>query len=332
MSDTIPLIPSIRDGLREAAQLGTLIPFVGAGASVLAGCPTWDKLADGALGHFITLGKRSYAQIEQIKYLNPRVKISLAKAFEDEHESRIDFKNLLHPEGCVSLDGIKLYKSLSKLGNIFVTTNYDEWLDEEITDTVLSVGTGPPPKIPVANRKRRVIYKPEEMIPSCLNEPNTVIHLHGSLRDPDNMVLTTQDYIRLYANDRPLGDITKENRVLTFLEYLFKHKTVLFVGYGLNELEILEYVILKARRLRGAKPLEAKHFILQGYFSHEQELVRSMKRYYLNECGIELIPFSRDLKDRRQLLDVLEDFARSLPASEPMVLKEFEEMEDLLDA
>jgi hypothetical protein len=116
------------------------------------------------------------------------------------------------------------------------------------------------------------------------------------------------------------------------LDYLFKNKTVLFVGYGLEELEILEYVILKARRLRGAKPLEAKHFILQGYFSHEQELVRSMRRYYLNECGIELIPFSRDLKDWRQLLDVLEEFARSLPASEPMVLKEFEEMEGLLGA
>ena len=125
MRDTIPLIPSIPNGLREAAQLGTLIPFVGAGASVLAGCPTWDRLADGALGHFIALGKLSYAQIEQIKHLNPRVRLSLAKAFQNEHESRIDFKKLLHPKGSVSLDGIHLYRSLSQLGKIFVTTNYD---------------------------------------------------------------------------------------------------------------------------------------------------------------------------------------------------------------
>jgi hypothetical protein len=36
--------------------------------------------------------------------------------------------------------------------------------------------------------------------------------------------------------------------VLTSLDYLFSNRTVLFIGYGLDELEILEYVILKARQ------------------------------------------------------------------------------------
>ncbi len=331
MSDGIPQIPPVPDGLREAAQLGTLIPFVGAGASILAGCPGWGKFADGALSYFVDRGKFSYAQIEQIKHLNPRVKLSLALALQKEHKLQIDFRKLLHPSGCVSVDGKKLYGSLSRLGKIFVTTNYDEWLDEEIVGPALSLGSVPVPTAPVANRKRKVIHKVENLIPACLNQPKTVIHLHGSLLDPDGMVMTTQHYVRHYANDRLSGAAGTENRVLTFLEYLFKHKTVLFVGYGLEELEILEYVILKARRVSGTGPSEAKHFILQGFFSHERELMQSLKRYYLEECGIELLPFLRDHRDWHQLLEVLEAFARLVPASNPIVLQELKEMEDLLD-
>jgi hypothetical protein len=145
------------------------------------------------------------------------------------------------------------------------------------------------------------------------------------------MILSTWDYVRHYANDRLSGDPNTENRVLTFLEYLFHHKTVLFVGYGLEELEILEYVIEKARPPEGNAAPEARHYILQGFFSHEETLLRSMKSYYLGECGIQLTPFLRDEKDWEQLLDVLEYFAKTIPASAPYILQKEQEMEDLLN-
>jgi hypothetical protein len=59
--DIIP-IPRIPDGLREAAQRGTLIPFIGAGASRIAGCPGWSEFADGALRHFVQEGKRKLTE------------------------------------------------------------------------------------------------------------------------------------------------------------------------------------------------------------------------------------------------------------------------------
>lgn len=46
MSDEILPIPEFPEALREAAQLGKLIPFVGAGASRIAGCPGWNEFAD----------------------------------------------------------------------------------------------------------------------------------------------------------------------------------------------------------------------------------------------------------------------------------------------
>ena len=143
------------------------------------------------------------------------------------------------------------------------------------------------------------------------------------------MIITTHDYVTHYANDRWAGTHGEENPVLTFLENLFKHKTVLFIGYGLEELWMLEYVILKTRASQ-VKGLGPSHFILQGFFSHERELMKAMTRYYL-DCGIGLLPFRRDYKDRRQLLDVLDEFAKTLPASELAVSLELKQMGDLLN-
>ncbi len=258
--------------------------------------------------------------------------MSIALGLEKEHATHIDFRKLLHPSGKKDhIKGRKLFASLSKLGKTFVTTNYDEWLDEEIDLPPVAAVVAFGPAAPATTNTRTVIHKVHDLTLANLNKPNTVIHLHGSLVNPDGMILTTQHYVRHYANDRLSGNAEKENRVLTFLEHLFNEKTVLFVGYGLEELEILEYVILKAQRPPGGVPHEAKHYILQGFYSHEHELMRSLTRYYLDECGIQLIPFLRDNKDWDQLLEVLEEFARTAPASNLQFLQEFKEMGELLN-
>jgi len=59
MIDPIPPLPP---GLKEAALRGTLIPFIGAGASRLAGCPNWIEFADRALCYFVDQGKFSHGQ------------------------------------------------------------------------------------------------------------------------------------------------------------------------------------------------------------------------------------------------------------------------------
>jgi hypothetical protein len=332
MSDQIPPIPDVPPKLREAAQRGILIPFIGAGVSILAGCPGWAKFADGALRCFIDKGKFSYSQLDQISHLNPRVKLSLARALEEEHRIPIDFRVLLHPSERMEHEkGRRLYRSLFKLGKVFVTTNYDEWLDEEIPEPTLSPATKSDPTQASKPKPMNVIHKIDGLTLANLDQPNTVIHLHGSVRDSTKMILTTQDYVNHYAYDRFAGEAAKENPVLTFLDYLFNNRTVLFIGYGLEELEILEYVILKARRPPGSDPAEIKHYIIQGFFSHEEELMRSLKSYYLKECGIQLLPFLRDQKDWDQLLNVLEEFARIIPVSEPLVLQKRQDMEDLLN-
>jgi hypothetical protein len=325
-------VPPLLPGLKEAALRGTLIPFIGAGASRLAGCPNWMEFADRALRYFVDQGKFTHGQLAQLCQQPPRVKLSIARSLEREHDLPIKFDSILYPDGRnIDAKGRRLYKALCKLGKTFVTTNYDDWLDITIGAPALTLSAGGEgTATPAIDQTPRVIYKVEELTPDNLERQNTVFHLHGSLLDPTSMVLTTQDYIKHYANDHHAKGQEGENRVLTFLGFLFSEKNVLFVGYGLEELEILEYVIVKARLMAESGKTEMRHFLLQGFFSHEQELARSLSSFYA-ECGIELIPFLRDQKDWDQLIDVLEEYARIAPASAPLNVQIFKEMEALLN-
>jgi hypothetical protein len=324
-------IPPLPPGLKEAALRGTLIPFIGAGASRLAGCPNWTEFADRALRYFVERGKFTHGQLAQLSQQPPRVKLSIARGLQREHSLPIEFDGILYPNGRnTNTKGRRLYEALSKLGKTFVTTNYDDWLDTTVGAPPLTVSGDGDGATPPIRQNPTVIYKVEELTPDNLERPNSVFHLHGSLLEPAGMILTTQDYVRHYANDRRADGPEGENRVLTFLGFLFSEKNVLFVGYGLEELEILEYVIGKARLLAEPGKTEMRHFLLQGFFSHEQELARSLSNYY-QECGIELIPFLRDQKDWDQLMDVLEEFARLAPAGAPLNVQIFKEMEALLN-
>jgi hypothetical protein len=272
--------------------------------------------------------------MEQIRHLSPRMKLSIARAIEAEHGLKIDYAKLINPRQGYQKNeiGHRLYRSLGKLSKTFVTTNYDAWLDTEIPDVSLSVNADVVTQDTAAPlRVRRRIVSVDDFTPANLNQENCVFHLHGSLSDPSGMVMTTRDYIQRYAHDRGSDDPSRENRTLTFLEALFRHKTVLFVGYGLDDLEILEYVIQKARQQSTSERPQARHFMLQGYFEHEYELMRSLTQYYA-QCDIELIAFRRDQRDWGQLTEVLEVFATAMPATAPLALQVQMEMESYLES
>ncbi len=323
----IERIPKIPPGLRDAAQRGVLIPFVGAGASRLAGSPGWKEFADRLLQQLVGAGRLTYAEVELLRHLTPRVKLSLAQSLAKQFEHLIDYSKLLHTDDQTKKEmGDRLHRALLSLGTTFVTTNYDEWLDKmkapepPIVDTVSAQ-----PQIPNGPTQMNAVCRKYDFVVNMF-QPNTVIHLHGCMKDLDSMVLTMADYMHHYANDRD-GD---ENQVLTFLKNLFGMRSVLFVGYGLEEYEILEQIIMQARRASETGRVEDRHYLLQGFFSHESKLVEHLSNYYRHDCGVVLLPFLRDEKDREQIVDVLEAFAEQIPASSPMVLQDLNDMENLL--
>jgi len=130
----IPPLPPIPRGLQEAALTKTLVPFVGAGVSCIAGCPDWSGLADSVLKQLQGTALLTPAQIDQISRQPPRTKLSIARSLAAASRKPIDFENILHPGGweraVLSSEGRRVYGALSALADTFVTTNYDRWLDQ----------------------------------------------------------------------------------------------------------------------------------------------------------------------------------------------------------
>ncbi len=309
MTIEIDPIPKIPDALRVASLTRQLVPFIGAGVSQLGGCPGWAEFANRALKFFVTHGKLSHAALDQIMGLPSRVKLSVALNLESRHALPIGFADLLQPSTEDRKNvGDLVYEDLGRIATTFITTNYDEWLD----------------------RARVSFYRHEELSMRNFDVPNAVFHIHGSVLDSSSMVRTTDEYLVRYASHQIARGSDGENPFLTFLQKIFELKTVLFIGYSLSELEVLEYVLQKKGPQPNRGQFELKHFILQGFFSHQVDLARSLKEYFAT-FGVELIPFSRDERDWDQLANVIEHLVRELPTGKPLALATLHEMEGLLE-
>ena len=274
-------------------------------------------------------GKLNHAQYDQISGLSPRVKLSVAVDLEERYNLPIDFEKILRPPNDKQREDVYTHVlGLSHFSKTFVTTNYDRELDVS-SPAILAPNEIDGPKkeaIPLP----ACIYKLNEITVGCLFRENSVIHIHGSVLDRKSMVLTTADYLTRYSGHKYGGH---ENPYLTFLQELFNQRTVLFVGYGLEELEILEHIIQKGiDKQQGGRQKESRtHYVLQGFFSHQIEMARSLQGYF-QSFGISLLPFSLDTHGWHALVNVIEHLNNKLPPGRGLTLAEKSAMANLLTA
>jgi hypothetical protein len=305
MTANISPIPEIPTLLRIAAERQKLIPFIGAGASMLAKAPNWTKFADDILNELVIAKTLSDDELKiiQEKKLSPRVKLSIASGFTDK-AIKLPYDKILH--GSAGVDdptGREVYGYIGKLSKTFVTTNYDRWLDQSFAE-VSSEDGGPTSTA----SKRRIYYKRSELRIDAIGTEDAVFHIHGSLDDDASMIMSTRDYLEHYRNDYAKSG-GEQNQLIVFLEHLFKEYHVLFIGYGLEEIEILEYVIQKSLR---SHPTAPNHYILMPFHSREVALARLYDRYFREQCGVELLPYSLDDNGYLQLAHVLGHYANEL--------------------
>ena len=109
----------------------------------------------------------------------------------------------------------------------------------------------------------------------------------------------------------------------SFLTYLFDYKTVLFLGYGLDETEVLEYILKSAGRDR--KP-ERRLFILQGFFNAEVSLYEKLMEYYDVSFQASLVGFSKDYESYEQQKIVIEKWCEKLSFNDQTLVDQLEIM------
>ncbi len=304
-TEFIRSIPQVPPEIADAVSKGKLVLFIGAGVSQLVNGPSWQDLATNTLEHLYKCKVVNFVEKGFIRNLKDSRKIlSICfNLYKDKFQSTDKlydiFSELLKPK-----EEANIYDDLYSMNAIYITTNYDTNLvnaaeryfniqNRDIVNptTVTNSGTPLPP-----SRSKEIPYyiHRKDLLPDKLDK-GSILYLHGSIDTPKDMVVTIFDYLKLYDKDsiiRPL------------LEKVFKDHTVLFIGYGLDELEILEFLIRKYHMRQNPR----NHFMLFPIFSHEINLISFEEKYYL-DLGIHLIPYFLDIEGYGRLNKIIQAWA-----------------------
>ena len=312
----------IPEEIRVAAKMGRLTFFIGAGVSRLYGLPSWEDLANRMLIRLAECEKLNHSLVDLLTKYPTKVKMSIADYYFQENRKK-DKQNQ-HPRltyYSVLMDGlskedihkkIPVYTSIAKCNVKLLTTNYDSLLADilcsvPISDSVVSETQIEPvdqvkssTKISSKAFDYKIFKSLEELEESSLTKNNILVHLHGSLANEDTLISSTRSYLNFYGN--------KSNQQR--LNLLFKKQTVVFFGYGLEELEILD-LLLKSANSENETQESPRFFLVLSLLSHEMEILKHLQIYY-HQLGVQLLAFSRDTKGYHALSDVLEEWTKTL--------------------
>ncbi|MBO4697794.1 MAG: SIR2 family protein [Lachnospiraceae bacterium] len=261
MDTHIELSPALPKGIIEAYERHELAVFVGAGISRLMGCQGWDQMANALVDKVCTP-----AMADQVKSScsNSKEKITIAKRIAEKEHKTADFWEVFR--GALSPDPKKedIYAKIALFDTLFLTTNCDGLLVEKF-----------PYSYTTDCSKDEYLRRSDKPFVYCL---------HGNWGNG-----TVEEKERLiFTEDKYLSEYQPGNQLPIFLKQVMHDKTVLFIGYGLTEFEIINAAFEPVPPL---KPL--KHYLLEGFFKYQQELCNAKAEYFAS-IGVNLIPYSKD--------------------------------------
>lgn len=309
--DRIYEIPFLPNAIKDAVENQKLAIFIGAGASQIIGCSSWSDLSNNLIKRCLNTKDKNdnpcinYKNADIISKLNDNKKIitichkilmdnSLKAVFEDEFNKSLKADSDL-------LRTKNIYNEIWGLHGVFITTNADDHFHNKFIDS-----------------QRH--YKVEEFVPSkTKNLINQLYQIHGFKDDVNSLVFTVPQYINRY----------RDERFTNFLEQIFKNYTVLFIGYGLSEFELLDILISKFDTK--VKLSELNKFMLQGYFRDDIDRLK-FDQYYYNSMGIKVLGYEKDDNGKDQLYNVIKFWNEEVNKTSTYTLDSMIEIDNLLDS
>lgn len=221
--------------LKSAKSNNELVPFIGAGLSMIAGGSSWMTLLEEALNQInAKIGfeaqlkeiEKSLAKGPQIKGILRNLKRTYISTFDPLLLSQLYENNFgrhavitfLQKELKKITSPAKTHELLFKVNQqIIVTTNYDNLIEQTASRLGLNY---------------RTILK-EEDVPFWSDSELKIIKMHGSLMDPfdpDSVVFTRNDY-EAYGLKRPSLSL--------LINFIMTTKSLLLIGYSARDPDFL---------------------------------------------------------------------------------------------
>ena len=233
------LLKYIPKTLQEDFVENRVVPFVGAGFSKNAIAPTGTVILD-----WEGLGRAVASYITNYDYTNAIDALSL---FETEF-SRTKLIEVIAKELKISfMKPGKAHRAFCALNfEAICTTNFDFLIEQALTESATPFST----------------IVSEARLPINIQEKTKVIKMHGDFNHPEHMVITEDDY----------DCFLDKNKILaTYISNMFITKTLLLVGYSLDDYDIRTLWKMIGSRLGklhspayvvlvGANPLEISKF------------------------------------------------------------------------
>ncbi len=318
MENIIPPIPALPQEVIDAINSESLAIFVGAGVSRLIGCEGWNGLARNLIDKCFntTNGTERCINEEQKEILSNskdcKKVISICYEILKNNHEDLFFEELerslkkdeeidlpIYTEVYNLLQGT--VEGIEDISGIYLTTNADEHFDEYFND------------------KTKIISNPDEFRSEDIGEIK-LYHVHGTISQKDTLVFTVSQYFKRY-NDKKFLDVLRE---------IFDTYVILFIGYGLDEFEVIDFLFTKlGLEDKEYDKIELKDFLLKGYTtdgSHELDF----DNLYYNKLGITVLGYDlgddSDDKNYAQLYDVLINWNEEISDRETRIYEATEEM------
>lgn len=228
----------LRTDVIEVINSGRAWAFLGSGASVDAGGPTWSQLVDRviqALGD----GDRSrvVADPRFVAALG-KAEFALALARVERHVGRDPLEAAVRAAVSAPLKAQSLLSQIADwpFGG-YITANYDTLLERSLA-RLEQRGW-----VPVGNLE-------SELSKISADATRVIWHVHGSVELPDRsrLVITESDYDHFYLETNPY---------LTQLRGVLAHRRLIFIGFGFQDPEFLRVLKQVGRLANLARPIYA---------------------------------------------------------------------------
>ncbi len=300
-------LPELLPEIKETAENGDLAIFMGAGLSRFLDCMSWKDLA-------VNLTKKCESEnlinnYEQSVLANSndfKKTITICnELLKDDKRFMKEMRNSLNDKDVKKyLNGtlkdkaeyeqkLQIYKNLFSLNAIFITTNADRHIDQVFASENIKV---------------------KDFGAATELDNNHLYKIHGSITDKESLVFTVDGYLNRYTNEG-FGN---------FLEKIFATKTVLFIGYGLGEFELLDYLF------KSIKSTGKQHYFLKDFYEHETNIYK-FEQIYFKKLGIVLIPYSKDKVGFNQLPKIIEYWVDEMKIKSRVLQKVYDEIDQVLE-